>query len=220
MDWSSELEKGLSRYFRVKHFHKGEVLWHEGDRRGWLVRLKKGRVKIYRIASNGSEVTLFIMKPNDIFGFLPLIDNEPYPVSAKALDDLEALVISHDLLSQIIKKDTTLTLALLRYLAGYLRISFDGLLRLSATSAQGRVASALLGLAAESGEIKDPEPTTIRLPISAKEFASLLGLTPESFSRKIKELTDLKIIEKLGDNKYRLINQAKLEELSEPKLIF
>lgn len=214
-----ELVKVLLPYCKPQYMPKGSVLWLEGDTKGMAVVLKKGRVKIYRMASNATAVTLFIMKQHDIFGFLPLIYNRPYPVSAEALDDIEAMVLDRTTFDTIIKKDPQVCVSLLQYIAHYLRLTFDGIARLSSRSAITRVASAIVGLLEEYGYSKHNKPV-ISLPTTAKEYAQLIGLTPESFSRKLTELSKLGIIEKSGTNRLRIKDIEKLRELANQELFF
>jgi len=209
----------ITPYLQPTHFKKGDTLWLEGDTKGMLIVLKKGRVKIYRVASNGTFVTLFIMKPNDIFGFLPLIDHQPYPVSAQALDDIDAFTIDNLTFNTIIKKDPTVCISILKYLAHYLRHTFNSFIILSSRSALTRVASALMGLLEETDFTVTNKNQIIKLPVSAKEYASIIGLTPESFSRKITDLLKMGIIIKNGTNTFTIIDKGKLFEMANEEFI-
>jgi len=69
----------LGVYLVPRTFKAGELLWHEGDTNGMLVSLVEGRVKIYRLLPNGNSVTNYLFGPGDLFGFMPLFDDAPYP---------------------------------------------------------------------------------------------------------------------------------------------
>jgi CRP-like cAMP-binding protein len=209
-----DIKSALSPYFRSARYFRSETLWREGERKGMLVSLVEGRVKIYRLTADGRVVTLYIMRPGNVFGFLPLIDGGPYPVSAEALDDVHAMIITHEQFLDALREDPRAALPLLRYLSGHLRSAFDIIVRLSSRDALVRVASALQGLLEDRDG--QSEPGIILLPASSREYASLLGLTPESFSRKITELADMGIIVRDGVNRFRIIDIERLSSIAVP----
>ncbi|HOT47120.1 MAG TPA: Crp/Fnr family transcriptional regulator [Spirochaetota bacterium] len=213
----SDIRSSLSPYFRSARYFRSETLWREGDTNGMLVSLLEGRVKIYRIAPDGKAVTLYVMRPGDVFGFLPLIDGMPYTVNAEAMDDINAMILTHEQFIEAMKEDPRAALPLLRYLSGHLRSSFDIIMRLSSRDALSRVASALAGLL-EEGDQRSNEGVIV-IPVSSKEYASLLGLTPESFSRKITELADMGILERAGVNRLRIIDHKRLSSMAVPGIL-
>jgi CRP-like cAMP-binding protein len=209
----SAIKSALSPYFRSARYFRSETLWREGDTKGMLVSLVEGRVRIYRLMPDGKAVTMYIMRRGDVFGFLPLIDGGPYPVSAEAIEDVNAMVITHAQFLEALNDDPRAALPLLRFLSGHLRTAFDLIMRLSSRDALSRVASALCGLLEEQEALARGE---IELPVSSREYAALLGLTPESFSRKITELVEMDVLERAGINRFRIIDYEKLSSIAVP----
>jgi len=210
---SRDIKSALSPYFRSARYFRSETLWREGDTKGMLVSLVEGRVKIYRLTADGRAITLYIMRPGNVFGFLPLIDGGPYPVSAEAIEVVNAMVITHAQFLEALNDDPRAALPLLRFLSGHLRTAFDLIMRLSSRDALSRVVSALQGL------LEEQEALTrgvIELPVSSREYAALLGLTPESFSRKITELVEMGVLERAGVNRFLIIDSDRLSSLSVP----
>jgi CRP-like cAMP-binding protein len=210
---SRNIKSALSPYFRSARYFRSETLWLEGDTKGMLVSLVEGRVRIYRLMPDGKYVTLYVMRPGDVFGFLPLVDGGPYPVSAEALDDVYAMIITHEQFLDALREDPRAALPLLRFLSGHLRTAFDLIMRLSSRDALSRVVSALRGLLEEQDALARRE---IELPVSSREYAALLGLTPESFSRKITELVEMGVLERAGVNRFLIIDSDRLSSLSVP----
>lgn len=211
---TDEIKDIFSPYFREISFKKGEVLWHEGDSEGMMVLINTGSVKIYRVMPNGTEVTFFILRNGDLFGFLPMVDGGPYPVSAVTLDDVSALAVTHKQFESIIKNNPGMSLPVLKHLSSHLRNAFDIIVKRSSKDALSIVASALTGLSVGSNKMSYENIVT--LPVSSKEYALLLGLTPESFSRKITELVEFGIIIREDVNRFRIVDNAKLKDLSLP----
>jgi CRP/FNR family transcriptional regulator len=177
-----------------------------------LVMLIEGRVKIYRLTPDGRAITLYVMRPGNVFGFLPLIDGRPYPASAEAMEDVNALVITRAQFLEVLHDDPRVAIPFLNFLSGHLRSAFELIARLSSRDALSRVASALRGLYDEIG--KPSGESIITLPVSSREYASLLGLSPESFSRKITELVELGALARSGVNRFTVLDSEKLAGLS------
>lgn len=211
---TDEIKKIFSPYFREVYFERGEILWNEGDTEGMMVLIVSGSVKIYRVLPNGNAVTFFILKKGDLFGFLPMVDGGPYPVSAETLGEVSALAVTHNQFNDILKKNPAMAIPVLRYLSSHVRNAFDIIVKRSLKDALSLVATAFLGLLDTSDRFNTDSVVT--LPVSSKEYALLIGLTPESFSRKITELVELGIINRVDINKFRITDIDKLKNLSFP----
>lgn len=205
----------LRDHMHVRHFAEGNLLWREGDTSGMLVSLRSGRVKIYRVLPTGGEATLFLFGPGDLFGFLPFLDGQGYPASAKALDDVEADVMARSTLLRVLRAEPELAVKLIGLLGGRLRASFDLIRSLSTTSARVRVAQALLA-AVRSSSDASTRPL-LRLPVSNQEFAGALGLVPETFSRTLTRLVHDGILERTGAGCYRVLDLEGLKRAASPE---
>ena len=84
------------------------VLFREGDIANTAYLLKKGRVEIWIDKKGGQEgkLVLTIIKPNQIFGELALVDGSPRSANATVMTESEVVLISkHALELQIEKLD-------------------------------------------------------------------------------------------------------------------
>lgn len=207
-----KIKKVLSPYLKEVKYRRGEVLWHEGDTGGLMVLIISGSVKIFRITPDGGSVTFFILQAGDLFGFLPMVDGGPYPVSAETLEEVSALAISHREFKNVLEKNPSLALPVMQYLSNHLRNAFNIIAQRSSKDALPLVASAFMNLL-ENSRSSD---NNITLPVSSREYALLIGLTPESFSRKITELVKLGIIIRLDINSFKILDMGKLKDMSYP----
>jgi len=197
----------LAPHSHRKVFAAGDLLWREGDDAGMLVAIESGRVKIYRVLPNGNAVTLYLFGPDDVFGFMPFLDGRPYPASAQALDEVTAMVVSRSDLQAAFRKDPEVALALVKLLATRLRQAFDRIERSSVPEVLPRVASALVTLV--------PEEATggllvIDLPVRSSDFASGIGVAPESLSRAITRLVKAGTLHRLAPRRYQVLDLAAL----------
>jgi len=209
---SDEIKEIFSPYFKEVQFPRGKVLWNEGDTSGMMVLIIRGSVKIYRIMPDGNSVTFFILHSGDLFGFLPMVDGGPYPVSAETLEEVSALAITHNQFRDILSKNPSMAFPVMQYLSSHLRNAFDIIAQRSSKDALPLVASAFLKLL----ENKTSSENNVTLPVSSREYALLIGLTPESFSRKITELVKLGIIIRMDINSFKITDAEKLKEISYP----
>jgi len=210
---TEEAREALKPFSHTHTFHKGHLLWSEGDTEGFLVFLKSGQVKIYRLLPNGKAITLYVFGPRTVFGFMPILDDSPYPAYAQALEDCQADVISRSDLKNAVRTEPDLALLLMKHLAKRLRTAFDTIERLQSKGTDPKVASALAALADEAVNLRK-ELIILELPISAADFAQSLGLTPESFSRSITHLADKNIIKRLNRNRFQVLDLDALRKIA------
>jgi len=206
----------LRPYLRRRRFRAGAVLWQEGEVAAIVVALERGRVGIYRTLANGTEVTLFMLGPGEVFGFLPFLDGGPYPASARAIDPVEALVMSRAELLEALRSAPQLALPLFGFLGRRLREAFAQIERLSTRGALPRVAAALAALLPE--RVAPAGLTVITLPLAAGEFARAMGLTPESLSRAITRLVATRVVHRLGSRRLQVLDPAALRAAGRPGL--
>jgi CRP-like cAMP-binding protein len=194
----------LAPYARRRVFTPGALLWREGEEAGMLVALERGRVKVYRVLPNGNAVTLLLFGPGDVFGFMPFLDGRPYPATAQALDEIEALVVSRSDLKAAFARDPQVALALVRLLATRLREAFDRIERSSVPEVLPRVAAALAALLPEG--LAEGQLAVIELPVRSSEFAAAIGVAPESLSRAITKLVEARVLHRLAPRRFQVLD--------------
>jgi len=208
-DTANLVRRILGQHLHTRRFRKGTLLWREGETSGLLVAITTGRVKIYRLLPTGKAVTVFLFGPGDVFGFLPFLDGGAYPAYAQAIEDVEAEVLPRSVLLQALRAEPDLAVALISLLGQRLRAAMNLIQGLSTPGVQGRVAAALLALLAEEPA---SAPATLRLPVTAQEFAGAIGIAPETLSRELRRLEDAGILAREGPGRYRVRNLQGLEQ--------
>ena len=108
----------------------------------------------------------------------------------------------------VLKENADVALFLLGHLGKRLRAAFDQIERLSTRGVTSRIAGALISLSAAAG--RNHELEIVSLPVSSQDYAALLGLTPESFSRGITRLADRGIIHRLQKNTFQILDRKRL----------
>ena len=88
---------------KTKIFHKGQVIYKEGQSSNEAYIIKQGAAGLYRITGN-KRVNLGIFRPGQIFGEMGVISEEKRTASAEALDYTEVIVLDQTLLHTLLLK--------------------------------------------------------------------------------------------------------------------
>jgi len=88
---------------KTKIFHKGQVIYKEGQSSNEAYIIKQGAVGLYRITGN-KRVNLGILRPGQIFGEMGVISEEKRTASAEAMDYTEVIVLDQTLLHTLLLK--------------------------------------------------------------------------------------------------------------------
>lgn len=86
-----------------KIFHKGQVIYKEGQSSNEAYIIKQGAIGLYRLSGN-KRVNLGILRPGQIFGEMGVISEEKRTASAEALDYTEVIVLDQNLLHTLLLK--------------------------------------------------------------------------------------------------------------------
>jgi len=87
---------------QIRVFRAGEVLSEQGSTSRELFILQKGRAGVYKATAEG-EVELAVIEKGGLVGELSFLDEFPQTEKVKALDDVEALVITQQELQSVFK---------------------------------------------------------------------------------------------------------------------
>ncbi|OQX21299.1 MAG: transcriptional regulator [Desulfobacteraceae bacterium IS3] len=188
-------------------FKKNEMIFSEGDEGNGFYIVAEGRVKIFKVSTEGKEQIFHIFDAGEPFGEVPVFSGQSFPANAQALAESRLLFFPRTAFVSLITGNPSLALNMLAVLAMRLRQFTVQIEHLSLKEVPGRVAAYLLYLADEQ------QTDHLTLRISKGQLASLLGTIPETLSRTFSKMTDLNLIEVNGPG-IRLINREEIEELA------
>lgn len=167
---------------------RGEVLFREGEPgdRFWVIAA--GKVKLGHAAPDGRESLLAVLGPGEIVGELSVYDPGPRTATATVLAPSTFLELEHAKFLQLLQEHPALSNQLLRSLAQRLRKTNAALADLVFSDVPGRVAKALLDLAARFGR---PVGSGIRVPhdLTQEELAQLVGASRETVNKSLAEFS-------------------------------
>ena len=191
-----------------KHINKGEIIVSEGDEGEGFFVIAEGRVKVFKVSTEGKEQILHIFGPGQPFGEVPVFTGQKFPANAQAIDKTRVLFFPRASFVNLISANPSLALNMLAIMSKKLRQFAVQIENLSLKEMPARLASYLLFLADEQN--KDD---LVTLKISKGQLASILGTIPETLSRVFAKLSGQNLINVEG-KKITLLNRRGLEDLA------
>ncbi len=163
---------------------RGERLFREGDSGDSLYVITSGKVKLGRASTDGRESLISVLGPGEMFGELSLFDPGPRLTSAVAVSDTALIGLDNDRLRAFIDDHPAVAMQMLAGLARRLRRTNQGMSDLVFTDVPGRVAKALLDLAARFGR---PLQDGVRVEhdLTQEELAQLVGASRETVNKAL-----------------------------------
>ena len=162
--------------------HKGEVLFLEGEKGEELFFIINGAIKLFKTNKDGKEITINIAQSGELFAEIVLFLENRYPVSAMAIEDSLLLSINAFRMFEKIKESPTFAMKLLGMFARRLSFLTEKIKEISTEDAKERLYNYLKKLSDENG--------MVNLKLPKKEISSSISMSPETFSRTLKKLSD------------------------------
>jgi CRP/FNR family cyclic AMP-dependent transcriptional regulator len=182
----AESAASLEATLTTRTLARGHVVFREGDDGDRLFVILDGKVKISRAAADGRENLLAVLGAAEMFGELSLFDPGPRTASATAVTAATLASLDHDDLRPLLIERPGVAVALLKTLAQRLRRTNEAMADLVFTDVPGRVAKALLDLAAKFG-VPEDGATRVRHDLTQEELAQLVGASRETVNKALSE---------------------------------
>ena len=163
---------------------RGERLFDEGDEGDRLYVVLDGKMKLTRASPDGRENLISLIGPGEMFGELSLFDPRPRTMSASAVTDVRLAALAHDYLRIWLNGRPDVATHLLAALARRLRRTNEVMSDLVFTDVPGRVAKALLDLAARFGT-RQEDGLQVNHDLTQEELAQLVGASRETVNKAL-----------------------------------
>ena len=163
---------------------RGDRLFDEGDAGDRLYVVLDGKIKLTRASADGRENLISLIGPGEMFGELSLFDPRPRTMSAAAVTDVHLAALAHEDLRSWLTGRPDVALHLLAALARRLRRTNEVMSDLVFTDVPGRVAKALLDLAARFGTQQE-DGLQVNHDLTQEELAQLVGASRETVNKAL-----------------------------------
>lgn len=194
-----------------KHYKKGQVIMRIGDDFDRLYIVNHGSLKVATYSEDGKEQILYILNDSDSLGELSLLKKVTSPYDLIALRASFVCTIPKHRFDQFIKDNPEIVFAILE--SAYEKItSLEKLVgAIASNDADVRLRFLIHRLMMQSGT-KTAGGIRINLQLTREDMANFVGVTRETISRKLSQLSGEGILELL-ENKQMLIKDIAYFEI-------
>lgn len=179
----------------IQKFKQGTTLFNERDPVNYVFILLEGSVSIGRVHMKGKEFTLKVLRGEELIVEYQIFKYNPtYHYYAKALTDVEVLMIKREKFEEFIRQSQSANTALTSWLSTrYLKAQMK-CQDLLMNGKKGGLFSILIRLCNTYGTQTD-DGILIDIPLTHQELANLTYGTREVVQRILKELREKDIID-------------------------
>lgn len=188
-------------------FKKGELIFKQGTESSHIAYIRKGLVKIC-LNENDQEMLLSVEKRGNWIGLQALNPTTHYPYSASACEDVELCLFNTGSINAFIQNNASFGSALMKLLNESAVLNYKRMASLCLKQVHGKFADLMLFLS-----LSIYKKTAFTTSLSKKDMASLTNMSPESFSRVLKDFIKDKIISYEGDQ-VKILDYDKMRKIS------
>jgi CRP-like cAMP-binding protein len=198
----------ISGLLAVKRYPRDAALFYEGGPGDSLFIVRKGLVKLVSLSDAGTETILHILRPEDVFGELLLVE-ALRPFTAIAMTDVAADVLSRKDFLEILPACPVFASNYAKLLSARLmqvEREFAGLIHAWAFH---RLAKELLHLAEDIGE-DTGTGIRIALKLTHEDLANLVGVARETVTIQLHKFEEMGLIRREG--RILVVNRVRLRD--------
>jgi CRP-like cAMP-binding protein len=177
----------IKQSMRYIQLEEGEFLFKQGQHAEHFFMPLKGHIKLIRFSRNGAEKVFEVISPDQIFAeWAIFMHNEPYPVTAQAINESSLLSFDNQCFIEILKESRDTCFQLMFQMSKHIRMWINEIDHLTLQSATYRVVNYLLY------QIPDNHKNfyDIRFSVPKHIIASRLSIKPETLSRILHDLNE------------------------------
>lgn len=204
-EWKPAIASNVKNY----HFKKNELIFKEGELVEGVYFINDGMAKVHKQWGD-KELILRFARKGAIAGHRGLGGDLVYPVSATALEAVEACYVDLDFFKATMKVNHDFIYELMMFYASELKETERNMRNLVHMPVKNRIAQALITLQEKFGTKED---NAIDIELSRQDFASFVGTTYETVFRMLNELVEDKLLKVDGKN-IVIVDMEKLTELT------
>jgi CRP-like cAMP-binding protein len=177
-----------------RRYGKHQFIVREGEPGDTFFVISSGSVAVCRVAADGRETILSILKEGDFFGEMSMFDSSLRSASIKTLTDVEVGAIRQSDFMGLIDRNPQIGRLLVIELSERLRAANALIAATTSQDIRARLASLLLNLAEQFGERVD-NGTRITLRLTNQEMANMIGTTRETVNRTLNRFWDDRLVD-------------------------
>ncbi|NQV47780.1 MAG: Crp/Fnr family transcriptional regulator [Rhodospirillaceae bacterium] len=202
-EWNTLSEDELDlidQFKRVSDREPGEIIYHQGDQSEGVYCIQSGLVGIRQLDADGKETLLRLCNPGETVGYRALLGNSEHTHFAEILAPSHICFIERKIVTDLLAKNPVIGERFLVRSLKELTEAEDNLVRSRSLKVRTRLLHCLMVLFDQYGSGDELSGYMLKIPISRKDLASLIAVTPESISRAISHLEEDNLVRFEGRN--------------------
>lgn len=181
----SDIVELMKKFGTIKKYGKGEIVFYRGDHANGIYYVSSGRVRGYFSIAPGEEFSVVIVEEGYLIGEDAFMIPPVRTFDAEAMDNLELIYISTDVLIKSCQSEGIALYQLLGLFMKKILLLANNLISSLQLNGNKKIAFLLLKIYADHG-------TTINY--THQQLAYLSGLSRVVTTRILKEFEELKIV--------------------------
>jgi CRP/FNR family transcriptional regulator, anaerobic regulatory protein len=165
---------------------RGDLVLHRGDRISGAYFVLRGRLRVYALAPDGTEATLYFVDPGEtcVFALNSLFNDLRYPAWVSAEESTTVAVIPGPVFRQLFEREPAIQDVTVRALSGLVFRLMEELEEVHTYRLDQRLANLLLLNASADGEVR----------MTQQHIADHLGTTREVVARLMREFVSVGMV--------------------------
>lgn len=173
----------------MQDYESGRILIQQGDNPECIFLVLDGSLKTSRINEDGGETIIRMLEAGDACMEAVLFMGIPSPINVQAMSAAKILKIPDSVVKKHVLEDPAFAVNLLRIVSRHYKNAMHQIEAMNIKSPLQRVGYYFLLKHIEQGH----ENLDFKLPFKKQVVANYLGMTPETFSRTLKQMKDIGI---------------------------
>jgi CRP-like cAMP-binding protein len=109
----SDIEK-VGSILEEAFFNKGSMVWEEGVTEQGLHIIDYGKVKVWKKTSEDHKQVLAVLKADNFFGEISMLDGRSHSASVEALEDTKVFVLNKSKMDKLLEDDPKIAFSILK----------------------------------------------------------------------------------------------------------
>ena len=180
----------LASVSELRRYSDGAPVFNQGEMIPGIFVVVQGTLKVFRTDGRGKIQVLDMLQPGTCVGEVQVFDGGPTASAAEAHGDAECWLIPAVALKRMASRNTAVSEVIIRHFAGKVRHLIQLVETLSLHSVPERVAQLILDY-----QSRNPARTLVEFQETQEDLAQCIGASREAFSRALRLLADLGLIQ-------------------------
>lgn len=195
-----------------KVYRKNQFIFREGEQADTIYLIKSGRVKLFKVSGSGREITLDILREDDILGENTFFEDSDHTMNAQAIEDTFICSCNRESFALLLQNPQA-SLKIIQLLGKKLNNYTEQVVSIAFRDVKGRISSTLLRLADEYGK-PSTGGTTIDIDLTHQDLANLVNASRVMVTNVLLSLRQEGAIA-ARDQRITVLSREKLAEAAE-----